>query len=99
MVNIPQSAEKSLFAAFEFYEHINIPGGEQVFIVDKDDASNLDLPTGDLMMFDNKRVAVCAYDPTGRMTQQTFYDDSDDITTFLQLKHDLLALARPLEVQ
>lgn len=83
----------------EFYKHINIPGGEQVFIVNKDDASSLNLPTGDLMMFDNKRVAVCAYDYTGRMTQQTFYDDSDDITTFSRLKYDLLALARPLKVQ
>ena len=83
----------------EFYKHINVPSGEQVFIIDKQEATNLDLPSGDLMMFDNKRVVICSYDKTGRVARKTFYDENDDITSFLQLKHDLLALARPLQFQ
>jgi hypothetical protein len=80
----------------EFYRHINVPGGEQVFVVDKQAASNLDLPSGDLMIFDNKRAVTCTYDTTGKMIRQTFYDESEEISRFLQLKHDLLNLARPL---
>jgi hypothetical protein len=79
-----------------FYEQVNVPGGEEVFVVDKDVARRLVLPSGDLMVFDNKRAAVCAYDKTGRVTHETFYDERDDISPFLQLTHDLLALARPL---
>ncbi|MEK7152877.1 MAG: DUF6879 family protein [Patescibacteria group bacterium] len=80
----------------ECYKHNNIPSGEQVLVVEKREVKDLDLPSGDLMMFDNKRIAICAYDDIGRMIQQTFYDENDDITKFLQLKHSLLALARPL---
>lgn len=80
----------------EYYKLSNIPGGEQVFIVDKKDVKGLNLPSGDLMMFDNQRVAICAYDETGRMVQQTFYNENDDLTEFLELKRSLLDLARPL---
>lgn len=80
----------------EFYKHINLPNGEQVFIVDKQEAEGLDLPSGDLMMFDNMRAVICAYDNSGRVAQQTFYDEGEDISQFLKLKYDLLALARPL---
>jgi len=83
----------------EFYKRVNILGGEQIFIVNKQDVAHLNLPSGDLMMFDNKRVSVCSYDKSGRVVQQTFYDESDDIAKFLQLKHDLLPLARPLQDQ
>lgn len=77
----------------EFYKHINIRGGEQVFLVDHEAVKGLDLPSGDLMMFDNKRVAVCAYDKTGRMVSETFYDEQDDISKFLRLKDKLLVIA------
>ncbi len=80
----------------EFYKYVNIPGGEQLLAVHKEQVGNLDIPSGDLMMFDNSRVAICAYDKTGRMIQETFYDEGDDMTKFLRHKHDLLALARPL---
>jgi hypothetical protein len=83
----------------EFYKHVNILGGEQIFIVNKRDIANLDLPSGDLMMFDNKRAAVCVYDETGRVIRQTFYDESDNITKFLRFKHDLLPLAQSLQAQ
>lgn len=80
----------------EFYQHINIPNGERLFTINKQATEHMNLPSGDLMMFDNQRAVVCAYDKTGRVTQQTFYDEGDDIAPFLQLKHDFLALARPL---
>jgi hypothetical protein len=80
----------------EFYKQVNIPGGEQIFIIDKQDVANFDLPSGDLMIFDNKEVVVCAYDKTGRVMQQTFYSENDNIAEFLRLKHDLLPLVRPL---
>ena len=83
----------------EHYKHINLPSGEQVFTVAQDDVGDLRLPSGDLMMFDNKRAVVCAYDQTGRMTHQTFYDESDGITMFLQLMHALMNLAQPLQTQ
>jgi hypothetical protein len=51
------------------------------------------------MMFDNKRVAICTYDMTGRVIQQIFYEESDDIAKFLQLKQDLFVLARPLQAR
>ncbi len=80
----------------EFYKHINIPGGEQIFTVNQQAVADLNLPSGDLMMFDNERMVVCAYDKTGRVTKQTFYDKSDDISSFLTLKAQLLARAKPL---
>lgn len=81
---------------FACYKRNNIPSGEQVFVVDKAVVEGLDLPQGDLMMFDNKRIAICTYDQTGRVIRQTFYGENDDITKFLQLKHDLLSIAQPI---
>jgi hypothetical protein len=81
----------------EFYKHVNTPGGEQIFIINRQGVAGVDLPSGDLMMFDDKRVAICSYDKTGRVIGQTFYDENDDTAKFLQLKHDLLPLARPLQ--
>jgi len=80
----------------EYYKLSNIPGGEQVFIVDKNSIKGLNLPSGDLMMFDDQRLVICTYDATGRMIQQTFYDEKDNLTSFLELKHDLLKIARPI---
>ncbi len=80
----------------EFYRHINIPkGGESVSLLPKNLVQGLDIPAGDLMIFDNKRVAVNTYD-SGRMTHETFYDETDDIDRFLDLKKAILKTARPL---
>ncbi len=81
----------------EHYKRINIPGGEQIFTIDAQQAKNLKLPSGDMMLFDNRYAVVCGYDDTGRMSQQTFYDENDDITSFLELKSSLLDLAQPLQ--
>jgi hypothetical protein len=63
---------------------------------DQQAVAGLNLPKGDLMMFNDKRVVVCDYYQTGRVTQQTFYDENDNIAKFLQLKLDLLPHAQPL---
>jgi|GEM_PF-1821726 len=80
----------------EHYRLINKPGGEQIFFIDKDKTEDLDLPAGDLMIFDNRNVVVNAYDGAMRMEQQAFYTEEDDITGFLALKDYLLRIAKPL---
>lgn len=81
----------------EFYRHLNLPNGELVYMINRTEVADLTLPTGDLMMFDNERLVVCAYDDNGGMTHQTFYDQRDNLAPFLELKDKLLAIARPLE--
>lgn len=79
----------------QHYKNVNIPMcGEQVFIIDKADVKNMHLPSGDFMIFDNKRVVLNDYDNTGKMIRQTFYDEKDDISEFLKLKSKLLKLAQ-----
>ena len=80
------------------YEEVNIPSGEEVLLVGKDEVAGLELPTGDMMMFDNERLAVCFYDDTGRVASQTFYgsNEGDDIAGFINLKQRLLKNSVPL---
>jgi hypothetical protein len=85
----------------EFYRRANIPGGEEILVVDHDDIAHLHhwLPAGDVMLFDGERAGQCDYDSSGRMTSETFYDLANDagvMAGFLQLQADLLAVARPL---
>lgn len=81
----------------EHYRHINIKEcGEHVYLVDSQKASNLDVPKGDFMIFDNKTVALNTYDGNGTMTHQTFYNQGDDITRFLELRNKLLKLGSRL---
>jgi len=50
----------------EYYKRVSIPlRGEQVFVVRKSDLNSSDLPDGDLMIFDKRRVIVNSYDQTG----------------------------------
>lgn len=81
----------------EYYRRVNIPGGEQVLFVDRDQVAGLDLPDGDIRMFDDKRLLVGTYDETGRLVTDALYDtvQGDDITDFLRLKDTVLALGRP----
>lgn len=79
------------------YEHINVPKcGERVFLVNRTDAAGLDIPPGDLMIFDNNRAVVNAYDQTGMMVSETFYDENDDVREFIKLAGNLMEIARPL---
>jgi hypothetical protein len=81
----------------EHYKYVNVAQcGEQVYLLDKADVSHLDLPAGDLMIFDNKRAVVNSYGAHGLMTHQTFYDETDDINEFIQLAKMVRNLAKPL---
>ncbi len=80
----------------EHYKHVNIPlCGEEVLLINKTDANDLSLPTGDVMIFDGKRVIKNTYTPNGYMTEQTFYED-EDVSTFLNLRGELLKRAVPI---
>jgi hypothetical protein len=77
----------------EVYKARNVPlGKEEVYLVDRKDVADLDLPAGDLMMFDQKNVVIGNYDETGYAVTQSFYDQSDsELKGFLQLREDLLS--------
>lgn len=76
----------------EVYKTHNISQGkESVYLVDRKDLADLDLPAGDFMIFDKKQVVVNDYDETGYAYQQTFYDEGDDIGRFLELREALLS--------
>jgi hypothetical protein len=75
----------------EVYKNRNIPlGREDVYLVDRQDISELALPAGDLMMFDMMNVVIGNYDETGYAVTQTFYNEEDDISEFLNLRGLLL---------
>lgn len=81
----------------EHYKHVSIPlRSEQVFIVNRSDLGNLELPKGDLMIFDKRRAIVNSYDQNGLMQQADFYNEHDDISQFLELEKALKAVAQPL---
>ena len=80
----------------EFYRKISIPRrGESVLVIDKSEIGDLNLPVGDLMIFDQKFVVVNDYE-NSRMTHQTFYGPRDDLSHFLALRKALKSRARPL---
>jgi len=86
----------------EVYKHRNIPFGlEDVYLLDRKDIPDLKLPAGDLMIFDKATVVIGEYDESGYVVTQAFYDVSDDISEFLDLKERLLdsnlQLVLPLE--
>ena len=81
----------------ELYKHINIPlAKEEVYLVDKNKVLNLELPDGDFMIFDQKRVAKGHYDKSGRCYEMDFYEEGDDIGKFLFLRKKLLEKASKL---
>jgi hypothetical protein len=81
----------------EYYKRVNIlKYGDMVHLVDASKLADLELPAGDLMIFDSKRAAVNTYDHNGLVTHQTFYDESDDISRFLKLKKELIERAEKL---
>ncbi len=75
----------------EHYKLVNIPlVGEEVYLVKSVDVKNLDIPDGDFMIFDNKKVVRNYYTPEGKMYKADFYYESDDISKFLGLRKALL---------
>jgi hypothetical protein len=81
----------------EHYRIINIPKcGEDVFLLNYDDAKDLEIPGGDIMFFDDNRVVVNEYNPFGKMIAATFYGEEDSLNKFLQLRKELRIRMRPL---
>lgn len=75
----------------EVYKNRNIPlGHEDIFLLDRKDVADLDLPAGDLMLFDQKNAVIGQYDETGYAQSQTFYDETDDLSSFITLREKLL---------
>ncbi|MFZ1250170.1 MAG: DUF6879 family protein [Candidatus Microsaccharimonas sp.] len=75
----------------EAYKHRNIPlGKEDVYLLNRKDISSLNLPDGDLMIFDKTNAVIGHYDESGYAVSQTFYDENDDISEFLELRAALL---------
>ncbi len=60
--------------------------GERVCLIDRAGVRELDLPGGDLMLFDDSRAIVNSYDRTGRLVKADFYDERDDLSRFLELR-------------
>lgn len=76
----------------EVYRNRNIPlGREDVYLLDRKDVAGLDLPAGDLMMFDRTNVVVGNYDDSGYSVTKTFYDENDDLSKFIDLRDKLLS--------
>jgi hypothetical protein len=83
----------------EYYKHVSIRlRGELIFIVRKADLRGLELPDGDLMIFDNKRAILNSYDQNGQVVAADFYDEHDGIGGFLELRKALMKFAQPLTI-
>jgi hypothetical protein len=81
----------------EHYKHINIPiCGEEVYRVDKEDVTHLEIPSGDMMIFDKQKVVVNQYNEEGLMMGATFYEKGDNISSFLSLREELLRYIQPI---
>jgi hypothetical protein len=82
----------------QHFRYVNIPGGEQVSIIPREQAINWPLPSGDVTIFDGMRAVQWAY-RSGRMTHGMFYEGPEDRTRLielLRLQQSLLSIAQPL---
>lgn len=96
---IEQPYSEYLLWEIEHYKLVNIPlAREEIFLVRKESVRDLDLPDGDFMIFDDRRVVRNYYTPDGRMHKADFYDKTDDISKFINLKRRLLTSAEPLKI-
>lgn len=74
----------------EHYKSVNIPlVKEEVYLVKREVVKDLDIPDGDFMIFDNKRVVRNYYTPEGKVYKADFYYEDDDISKFLDLKTEI----------
>jgi len=81
---------------FEYYKQINIPlCGEKVFLCKKNDLQNIDIPNGDVMIFDLQKIVKNTYTAKGKMIEQTFHEN-ENIDKFLELREELLKRSTPL---
>lgn len=79
----------------EAYKKVNIPlAGEKVYLVNKNKILDLELPDGDFMIFDQKRVVKNYYDKSGKCYKMDFYEENDNIGKFLFLREKLIQRVR-----
>ena len=64
--------------------------GESVFLVNESDVRALNIPGGDLMIFDERQAVLNHYSPAGELTGCDFYDTTDEeFNAYLRLKNEL----------
>lgn len=81
------------------YKQVHIPIiGEHIFIIPKEHVSHLLLPEGDFMIFDRKRAIQNHYNSEGFMESMDFYNESENIDSFLELRKELLAIATEFQI-
>lgn len=75
----------------ELYRRVNIPlAGEVVHLIPSEAVQHLDIPDGDVMIFDEKRVARAYYSNSGKVEKMDFYEKgTDDISGFLHIRTEL----------
>ena len=80
----------------ELYKINNIPlVGEEVFLLDAIHTKDLEIPKGDILIFDKKKVIANSYDNRGKLTSAKIYEGDKEIKPFLKLRGKILKL--PLE--
>lgn len=83
----------------QHYKWVNIPGGEQVSVINRNRVRDLDLPNGDVMVFDYNQAVQWTYDKTGRVVSGTFYDQQDEqLAKLRNLILTVMSRARPLNI-
>lgn len=82
----------------ELYKRVTIPlGGEHVHLIPKEKVLRLNIPEGDVMIFDYTRVVRNRYTKEGLVESMEFYEQGkDDISSFLVLREELLKDAVPV---
>lgn len=80
----------------EHYKNVNIPlVGEEIYLLDRNEVSNIKLPQGDTMIFDKKKVLSNIYDDSGIVVKAEIYENKEEVKPFLEVRDRLLKL--PLE--
>jgi len=83
----------------EYYSRLSVPyRGENVFIVERDNVAHLDLPDGDLIMFDGRRAILNTYGKNGLLESADFYNERDNLGRLLRLRKAIMEQAKPLPV-
>ncbi len=79
----------------EFYKRFSVPlRGERVYLAEKSKTAGLDLPSGDLMIFDRRRAVLNKYNAHGLCIARDYFDESDDISKYIALIEPLMAIAK-----
>lgn len=75
----------------ELYKQVHIPIiGQDTFLIPKERLAHLLLPDGDFMIFDRKRAIQSHYNSKGLMESMDFYDEGENIDSFLALREQLM---------